>query len=134
MKRYHLDANVILRFLRNDDPRQSAAAKRFVEAAQTDQVVLALSAVTIAEVFYALRTSYKTARPDAARILGSLLRSSAFEVEHETRVLDAVERVERLNVDFGDAYLAATAVEAGETVASFDADFKKFPDLDWHVP
>jgi len=134
MKRYHLDANIVLRFLRNDDPRQSPAARSLVEAGKAGQVVLVLSAVTLAEVFYAFRASYKMARPDIAKMLGSLLRSSAFEVEHETRVLDAVDRVERLNVDFGDAYLAATAVETKDLVASFDADFKRFTDLNLHVP
>ena len=95
---------------------------------------LALSAVTVAEIFYALRSSYKMTRSDVAKLLGTLLRSAAFELEHETRVLEALSCVERLNVDFGDAYLAATAVESKDAVASFDADFKKFPDLDWYVP
>ena len=134
MKRYHLDANVVLRFLRNDDPQQSPAAKRLIEAGQAGHVVLILSAVTIAEVFYAFRASYKMARPEIAILLGNLLRSSVFEIEHETRVLDAMDRVERSNVDFGDAYLAATAIEAKEAVASFDDDFRKFPDVKLHVP
>jgi predicted nucleic acid-binding protein len=37
-------------------------------------------------------------------------------------------------VDFGDAWLAATAAEAGEAVASFDEDFRLFPDVTWHRP
>ena len=134
MKRYHLDANVVLRFLRNDDPQQSPAAKRLIEAGKAGHAVLLLSPVTIAEVFYALRASYKMARPEVAKLLGNLLRSSVFEIEHEARVLDAMDRVERSNVDFGDAYLAATAVEAKEAVASFDDDFKKFSDVKLHVP
>ena len=134
MKRYHLDANVVLRFLRDDDPQQSPAAKRLVEAGKAGQALLALSPVTVAEVFYAFRTAYKMPRPKAAKLLGTLLRSSAFELEHEARVLDALDRVEQFNVDFGDGYLAATAVETAEAVASFDQDFKKFSDLSLHVP
>jgi len=134
MKRYHLDANVLLRFLRNDDAEQSPAAKKLVEAGKTGQALLSLSPVTVAEVFYALRTAYRMPRQDAAKLLSTLLRSSTFELEHEGRVLDALQRVERCNVDFGDGYLAATAVEAAEAVASFDQDFKKFSDLSIHVP
>lgn len=134
MKRYHLDANVVLRFLRNDDPRQSPAAKRLLEAGQAGQAVLILSAVTISEIFYAFRVSYKMARPDVAKLLGTLLRSSVFEVEHEARVLDAMDRVERSSLDFGDAYLAATAVDTQEPIASFDDDFRKFADVKRHVP
>jgi predicted nucleic acid-binding protein len=134
MKRVHVDANIVLRFLRNDDPRQSSAAKRLIETSQAGQAVLILSPVTIAEVFYAFRASYKMTRPDVATVLGNLLRTSVFEVEHEARVLDAMDRVKRSNVDFGDAYLAATAAESKESVASFDEDFRKFSDVKWHVP
>lgn len=38
------------------------------------------------------------------------------------------------NVDFGDAYLAAGALERGEPVASFDGDFIRFGDLNLYVP
>ena len=129
MKRYHLDANVILRFLRNDDPQQSPAARQLVASAKAGHVILALSAVTVAEVFYAFRASYKLSRSDVAKLLGTLLSASVFELEHEARILDAIARVEKFNVDFGDAYLAATAIETKEAIASFDKDFKKFPDL-----
>ena len=117
MKRCHLDANIVLRFLRNDDPKQSPAARRLIERAKAGHVVLVLSAVTVAEVFYAFLTSYKMARSDAARPLAALLRSSVFELENEARVLATLQHVEKLNVDFGDAYLAVTAAEAGDSIA-----------------
>ena len=126
MKRCHLDANVVLRFLRNDDAKQAPKAKRLVESAAAGQIVLVLSAVTVAEVFYAFRASYRMPRPDVAKLLSSFLSSTAFVVEHESRVLEALRWVAERNVDFGDAYLAATALEANEPVASFDADFTRF--------
>ena len=129
MKRCHLDANVVLRFLRNDDPKQAPKAKRLVESAAAGQIVLVLSAVTVAEVFYAFRASYRMPRPDVAKLLSSFLSSTAFVVEHESRVLEALRWVAERNVDFGDAYLAATALEANEPVASFDTDFSRFPSV-----
>lgn len=134
MKRYHLDANVILRFLRNDDPKQSPAAKRLIESAVAGRVALAISDVTAAEVFYALRASYKMSRPETASLLMSLFGSRVFELEHEKRILEALQGTERQNVDFGDAYLAATALAADEPIASFDGDFKRFPSVKWFVP
>ncbi|HEY3756223.1 MAG TPA: PIN domain-containing protein [Opitutaceae bacterium] len=134
MTRYHLNANVVLRFLRNDDAQQSPAAARLIESAKTGDAALALSTVTVAEVFYALRTSYKITRRESARLLSKLLRSSVFEVEQASRVLDALQRIEKSNVDFGDAYLAATAAETGEALASFDEDFKRFSDVQVHRP
>ena len=128
MKRCHVDANVLLRFLRNDDPRQSPAARRLLAAAQSGEVTLVLSAVTVAEVCYALRASYRLPRP-AAHLLADLLQAGVFELEDEPPVLDALARMARANVDFGDAYLAARAAASREPVATFDGDFAKFPDI-----
>jgi predicted nucleic acid-binding protein len=131
---YHLDANVVLRFLRNDDPRQSPAAAKLFASARSGRVRLALSAVTVAEIFYVLSRVYKHARSDAAGRLIPLIQSNVIEVEQRKRILDALQRVVRANVDFGDAYLAATAVEQGDKVASFDDDLQVFPDLTTLLP
>jgi predicted nucleic acid-binding protein len=134
MKRLHLDANVVLRFLRDDDAKQSPAARRLIGEASEAKVALVLSAVTVTEIFYALRAAYKLPRAEVVALLDALVRSGVFEVEHELRLLDALGRVRTANVDFGDAWLAATAKEAGEAVASFDEDFAKFADVEWHRP
>jgi predicted nucleic acid-binding protein len=123
MKRVHLDANVVLRFLRDDDPKQSPSARRLIGEANDGKVTLILSAVTTAEIFYVLRASYKLPRFEIAGLMVDLVRSGVIEVEHEVRVLDALGRVQTEHVDFGDAWLAATAAEAGEPVATFDEDF-----------
>ena len=134
MKRLHLDANVVLRFLRDDDAKQSPAARRLIGEASKGALGAILSVVTVGEIFYALRASYQIPRPEAAALLDGLVRSGAFDVEREGRLLDALARVRAANVDFGEAWLAATAVEVGESVASFDEDFGKFADGDWVRP
>ncbi len=131
---YHLDANVVLRFLRNDDPRQSPAAAKLFASAKSGRIRLAISAVTVAEIFYVLARVYKHPRADAAGRLIPLIQSNVLEVEHRRRILDALRRVSAANVDFGDGYLAATAVEQGDKVASFDGDLQAFTDLTTMVP
>ncbi|MDX6767450.1 MAG: PIN domain-containing protein [Candidatus Methylacidiphilales bacterium] len=132
MKRLHLDANVILRFLRNDEPVQSAQARQLFTRAERRELDLAVSVLTLAEAFYALRASYKIPRPAAARLLANLLQTGIFLVEKEPLVLDALERVESKNVDFGDAMLAAEAFAEGVAIASFDLDFKRFKEVKLH--
>ena len=134
MKRLHLDANVVLRFLRDDDVKQSPAARRLIGEASEGKIVLALSAVTLSEVFYVLRAAYKLPRTEIVSLLDAVVRCGVFDVEHELRLLDALGRVRTVRVDFGDAWLAASAKEAGEAVASFDQDFSKFADVDWYLP
>jgi len=132
--RYHLDANVVLRFLRNDDPQQSPAAAKLFTEAKVGRLQLFLSTVIVAEIFYVLVRVYKHTRSDAAAKLIPLIHSDAIEVENRKRVLDSLQRVAKSNVDFGDAYLAATASEYGDKVASFDGDLQSFPDITTIVP
>lgn len=128
-QRIRLDANVILRFLRNDDPKLSAQAATLFQKAVDGKFSLFVTAVTINEVFFALTSFYKLTHPKTAEILLPFVRSGAAEFEQEACLIDALERVITKNVDFGDAYLAASAVIANDHVASFDRDFKKFSDV-----
>jgi predicted nucleic acid-binding protein len=133
-QRVRLDANVILRFLRNDDPKQSPAAAKLFEKARDGKIELFVTAVTINEVFFALSSSYKLPHPEVARKILSFVRAGAVEIEGEVCLADALQRVISENVDFGDAYLAASAVAAKDAVATFDRDFKSFKDVklyDW---
>jgi predicted nucleic acid-binding protein len=104
------------------------------ESAKAGKIRLTISAVSVAEAFYVLARVYKHTRPDAAGKLLPLIQSGALEVDDRDRVLDALRRVIRANVDFGDGYLAATAAERGESIASFDADLRFFTDVATIVP
>jgi predicted nucleic acid-binding protein len=132
--RCHLDANVVLRFLRNDDPRQSPAAARLFETAKAGRTHLLLSAVTVAETFYVLVKVYGLTRTEAAGKLLPFIQSDVIEVESSSRVADALQRVARANVDFGDGYLAATAAERGDKIVSFDKDMRAFADVTTEAP
>ena len=132
--RFHLDANVVLRFLRNDDPLQSPAAARLFENAKARKLRLVISAVTVAETFYVLARVYKHTKADAASKLRPLIQSDTIEVDDRSRVLDALEQVIRTNVDFGDGYIAATAADDGGSIASFDEDLKRFKDVKAAAP
>lgn len=131
---FYLDANVLLRFLRNDHRDFSPRAQAFIQRANDGGAVLHVSAVTVAETFYALRASYGVPRRQAAQTLAGVLNTPAFRLMERNRILDALARVQSANVDFGDAYLAASAAETSTPVASFDRDLDKFADVTRHEP
>ena len=128
-QRVRLDANVILRFLRNDEPKQAATAAKLFQKAATGKVSLLVTAVTVNEVFFALTSFYKLSQAEAAKVLLPLIRSGAIAFEQERCLLDSLNRVVAQGVDFGDAYLAASAAESGDQVASFDRDLRRFTDI-----
>ena len=131
---YQLDANVLLRFLRNDHKDHSPRASRFIQDANSGKITLEVAAVTVAEIFYALKAAYKVDRRSVARTLAAVFNTPAFRLAERVRVLDALARVEHANVDFGDGYIAATAAETSRPVASFDRDLDRFVDIQRHEP
>jgi predicted nucleic acid-binding protein len=68
-------------------------------------------------------------RKQVATTLLSFLQSRGIEAAESTRMMDALERCRDRNAHFADAYQAASAVELGNRVASFDRDFDKFRDV-----
>jgi predicted nucleic acid-binding protein len=100
-----------------------------VIVAMNGKVILAVDAVTVAEVFYALRSIYGMTVRDVPRLLSNLLDTSAFELLQRKPILGALERLQAVSIDFADGYLAALANHHSMTVASFDRDFDRFKDV-----
>ncbi|MGO8678450.1 MAG: hypothetical protein ACLQVX_21620 [Limisphaerales bacterium] len=51
-------------------------------------------------------------------------------MREEECLVDLLQRVISEEVDFGDAYPAASAARAKDMVASFDKDLRKFKDIE----
>jgi predicted nucleic acid-binding protein len=131
---YQMDANILLRFLHHDHKDHSARATKLIERANNGEIVLHVSAVTVAEIFYAMKSSYNIDRRRTALILAGVLNTPAFSLAEHDRILDALARVASTNVDFGDAYIAATGADTQTAIASFDRDLDKFADVKRHEP
>ena len=129
MKEFLLDANVLVRFLVQDDPKQSAATTALFERAERREVVLHLEALVLAETVYVLMGRYGRNRTEVAEVLLALIQNAGVETMDEEVVTDALQRFAACNVDFSDAWLAARAAQLGRAVASFDHDFDQFRDI-----
>jgi predicted nucleic-acid-binding protein len=129
MKNWLFDANVLVRFLVQDDPRQSPAATQLLLAAERKEVKLHLDVQAVAEVVYVLMGRYGRKRLEVARALLAIMQSPGLEVEDSATVVDALNRFGSMNVDFSDAWLAARAARTQRPVASFDRDLDKFKDI-----
>ncbi len=127
--RYLVDTNVLLRFLSGQPAKQAEAAKRLFEAAAAGNALLEVSPVIVAEAMYTLVSFYKVDRVDAAVKLAALLRRRGVRVREADPVFGALERLQKFNVGFADAFLAAGGAEEGVPVASFDRDLDKFKDV-----
>ena len=71
MKTYHLDANVVLRFLTQDHPVHSKAATRLFEKAKEKEIVLEIDVVILAEAFTcSVGSTNSLARTSLSRFCG----------------------------------------------------------------
>lgn len=124
-----LDANVLVRFLVQDDPKQSKAASALFEKAERGDLLLHLDALIVAEAVYVLMGRYGRERTEVASVLLAIIQNSGVETRDAVSVADALQRFGAANVDFADAWLAARAAQFGRAVASFDRDLDKFKDI-----
>lgn len=126
------DANVFLRFLRNDHPEHSAAAKRIIEEAAAGTVILQVPEIVVADIFYTLTAPMmKIPRAAAARQLAALLHQPGIDVENRHHVFNILGVCESNNIDYGDAALIVAAQNTTQKlpILSYDKDFAKVPEI-----
>lgn len=133
MTDFWVDANLILRFLTRELADLAARAFAFFQRAETGEIKLHISPLVVAEVVWVLGSFYKYSRVQITEELLPFLRSAGLVVQDQALIIKALELMASANVDFVDAYLAAVAHRAGETVASFDRDFRRL-EVSWHEP
>lgn len=114
-----LDTNVVVRYLAQDDPDQSAAASALIdELTETDPGYLSL--VTVVELYWVLRRAYKVSADRCAELLGGLLDSRELRVDRDG-VVRAALNATRHGSDFADAVIAELGRAAGcEHTVTFD--------------
>lgn len=131
MKHYHLDTNVVLRFLRKDDPAQSPAAADLFARADDQQCLLLISREVIAEAVWVLTSHYNADRGQVAQLLSGLLALPGIECDQGPAVLDALKRYSSTKLDIVDCLLVAVAAANGDPLATFDEGIRKrCPDIE----
>ena len=124
-----VDTNLIVRYLVQDHPKHAEAAGKLFEACDRGEVVLRVLPAVLAECVFVLESFYKHPRGDIAAALGALITSPGVEVSDAAVSLDALERYRKTKCHFVDCVIAATAAAEDTPVATFDEDFRKFPDV-----
>lgn len=114
-----LDTNVVVRYLVQDDPDQSAIASALIDdLTETDPGYLSL--VTVIEVYWVLRRAYRVEADRCAELLAGLLDSREIRVDRDA-IVRAALTVSRGGVDFPDAVIAELGRAAGcEKTVTFD--------------
>ena len=135
MTRYLLDANVVLRFLRDDHPTLSRRASSLFESAAAGDCTIVLPTVVVAECVRVLRSFYDESGERVANVLTALVTSPGIAVDEPEVTVDALARMAANRLDYADCHLAARAARSDEPIASFDRDLDRFEDVRrWIAP
>ena len=115
-----LDTNVLVRYIMQDDPRQSALATRLVESLSPDAPGF-VSLVSIVELGWVLTSAYDLDRAQLVQAIEALLRTKEIVVDRAETVWKAIRVYQRANADFADCLIERTASAAGcERTMTFD--------------
>jgi predicted nucleic-acid-binding protein len=108
-----LDTNVLVRYVTQDDPVQSAQATAWIEERLTPENPGFISVIAMAETVWVLARTYAVADHDIAATIERLLQADVLVVENEQQVFAAMITLKENQGSFADALIAALGVKAG---------------------
>ena len=115
-----LDTNILVRFIAEDHPAQTAAAAKLIDSLSTE-VPGSLSLVVLAELIWVLRISYQFSQEEIERVVEKLLRSREMVLEQKEIVAKALTRFRHSHADFADCLIECYGRNAGcQYVLTFD--------------
>lgn len=115
-----LDTNVLVRYLMQDDPRQSSRVNRLIEALTPDTPAF-LTLVSLVELVWVLESAYGLKRQAVADALDGILRTREFRLDRADLVWRATRAYRSGPADFSDALIRYISETAGcESVLTFD--------------
>lgn len=116
-----LDTNVLVRYLVEDDAKQTATAAALIDRVIADDETLFISDVVVCETVWMLSVSYDFRRKEIADVLRNLLRTRHLTFRDTHQLIRALEAYEAGKGDFADYLIREHARAAGcDTVATFD--------------
>ena len=115
-----VDTNVLVRLLMRDDPRQAAAAERFVSGGAW------LSHLVLAELLWVLDSTYGLKAAQLCLAVDMLLEHEHITIQDADVVETALEMFRSRSADFSDCLILATARKAGHLpLGTFDRGLSK---------
>jgi len=121
-----LDTNVLVRYIAQDDPKQSPKATRLIESLTADAPGY-VGIVSIIELVWVLTGCYSLTRDEIGEVLETLLRTKEIVVAQTDTIWKALRLFKDGKADFADCMIEESANGAGcSYTATFDRDAAKY--------
>ncbi len=123
-----LDTNVLVRFLLNDDEKQSEIARDRIKMAVVSGTPLRISLLTILETEWVLRSYGKCDKEAILETMKCLLESRDVQIEQEETLEQALYYYRNYTADFADCLMVSRYQRTGcEAMLTFDEKAAKLP-------
>jgi predicted nucleic-acid-binding protein len=116
-----LDTNVLVRYVAQDDSRQSPKATRLIESLTVDAPGY-VGLISLMELVWVLTGCYASSKKEICEVLETLLRTKEIIVAHADTVWKSLRLFMEGNADFADCLIERSANEAG---CSFTSTFDR---------
>lgn len=125
MKTICLDANIIVRFLQNDNKELSPKAKRILELASKENRKVYIDEATVAEVIWVLSSIYESPKDKIAHQMSRLVNQNWVINPRKKTILNALQRFSNSNLSYVDCWLLEICAKYGLKLETFDKDLQK---------
>ena len=107
-----LDTNVLVRYIAQDDAKQSAVATTFINKLNNAAPGF-VTLVTLVELVWVMQSCYKATKLEVVAILEMLLRTQELVVENNATASKALALFSKSKADFADCLIERSANKAG---------------------
>ena len=107
-----LDTHVLVRYIMQDDPRQSPKATAIVESLEGVSSAY-ITLVSRVELVWVLTASFELTRAQVSQALDGILRTKEFKIENADQVIRALRVFKSGKSDFADCLIERSANSAG---------------------
>ena len=120
-----LDTHVLVRYIMQDDPRQSRKATAIVESLEGVGSAY-ITLVSMVELVWVLTASFDLTRAQVSQALDGIIRTKQFKIENADQVIRALRVFKLGKSDFADCLIERSANSAGcvKTI-TFDVEAAK---------
>ena len=123
-----LDSNILVRYLTQDDPIQSAKATEVIERRLTEENPGFVSIVAMVETVWVLDRAYELTTNEIAAAVERMLQTSVLVVENEQQVFTAMIAIKEGRGSFADALIVALGARVGcSRTLTFDQKALRLP-------
>lgn len=125
-----LDANVILRFVLDDNLALSPKAKAIFEVINQGKTKVFISSMAAFEVIFTLERTHNLPKSEIRQKFLEIIKPENVNVDRQDIIEEALDFYEEKNVSFADAYQAALMFKKKvKKIYSFDKHFDRFPKI-----